>query len=206
MLAKYVFYHSLPARILHWLNSALLGLLITTGLYINNPALFPFFINMDMARKIHFIAMYLLIYGLIIRVYYSWVSGDYKNFLLKFREILDLPKVVAYYLFLSKTAPEYERYNPAQKLLYLVWAILIIIQAITGFAIYKPMSAGKFFYFAGTPVFMRQVHLLITWFFIITAALHVYLALISGWQTIKSMIVDENSLNIKRKTHKLSRI
>lgn len=182
--------HSYPARILHWLNAVFMVFLITTGLYMSNPNAFPFFLSMDMARKIHFIVMYLLIYGFIFRVYYACVNGELRNFIPSFRELGALPKVIAYYLFLSKTMPEYKRYNPAQKLMYMVWALLIIVQAVTGFALYKPETIGKFLDFLGGPVDFRKVHLLAAWFFVVTLSLHVYLAFISGWQNIKSIVVD----------------
>lgn len=35
---------------------------------------------------------------------------------------------------------------------------------------------------------VRQVHFAITWVFILTVALHVYLSFIGGWAVIKSMI------------------
>ena len=40
----------------------------------------------------------------------------------------------------------------------------------------------------GGPVMIRQVHFIVTWVFIITVALHIYLSFLGGWAVIKSMI------------------
>jgi len=187
-LARELYYHTLPARILHWINAANIGLLTTTGLYIRDPYHFPLFANMDIARKIHFIAMYLIIYGIVIRIYYSWVSKDYRELLFRFRDFKGFPALIRYYLFVSKTTPESGKYNAGQKLLYNAWAVLVFLQAVTGFSLYFPDALAGFVRALGGPVVLRQFHFILTWVFIVTVALHIYLSFLGGWSVIKSMI------------------
>jgi len=187
-LARDLYYHTLPARILHWVNAANIGLLTTTGLYIRDPETFPFFAGMDIARKIHFIAMYLIIYGILIRIYYSYVSQDYRELLFRIRDIKGFPALVKYYLFLSKELPDYGKYNPGQKFLYNLWAVLVFFQAFTGFALYFPNVSAGLTRMLGGPLLFRQVHFLLTWVFIVTVALHIYLSFLGGWTVVKSMI------------------
>lgn len=66
-------------------------LLTTSGLYIRDPGHLSLFANMDIARKTHFIAMYLIIYGILIRLYYSYVSRDYRELLFRLREVKGFP-------------------------------------------------------------------------------------------------------------------
>lgn len=187
-MANELYLHTLPARILHWVNAASIGLLTTTGLYIRSPQHFALFANMDMARKAHFIAMYLILYGIIIRIYYSYVSKDYLELVFRPMDLKDFPNLVKYYLFLRKSTPEYGKYNPGQKLLYNLWAVLIFFQAVTGFTLYWPDALAGFARIWGGPVMVRQAHFLITWVYIVTVALHGYLAFLGGWSVVKSMI------------------
>lgn len=188
-MAKHVWYHSFPARILHWVNAAIIGLLATTGLYIRDPIHFNVFANMDLARKTHFIAMYLMISGTIFRLYYSYRSKDYREMIFRFKDIKKLPAFVSYYLFLRKTFPDYEKYNPGQKMLYSVWAIVLLFQVATGFALYYPTRFGHIVREVGGLVVIRQAHFMVTWILIITVSIHVYLSFLSGWTVVKSMIV-----------------
>lgn len=187
-MAREIYVHTLPARIMHWINAANIGLLTTTGLYIRDPEHFSLFANMDIARKTHFIAMYLIIYGILVRVYYSWISRDYRDLMFRFKDIKDFPALVSYYLFFSRRLPDFGKYNPGQKLLYNAWAVMVFLQAATGFALYFPDALAGYTRLFGGPVIIRQVHFLLTWVFIITVALHVYLAFIGGWNVVKSII------------------
>ncbi|WP_418791227.1 cytochrome b/b6 domain-containing protein [Phosphitispora sp. TUW77] len=183
-----IYCHTIPARILHWINAANIGLLTTSGMYIRDPELFALFANMDIARKTHFIAMYLIIYGILIRIYYAWVSKDYREIMFRLQDIRKFPALLRYYLFFSKEPPESEKYNVGQKLLYSAWAILVLVQAITGFGLYFPDGLATYVRILGGPVVVRQVHFATTWVFIVTVALHVYLSFLGGWPVIKSMI------------------
>ena len=187
-MVREIYCHTLPARILHWINAANIGLLTTSGLYIRNPEHFLFFANMDIARKTHFIAMYLIIYGILIRIYYSWVTKDYRDLLFRFKDLGGFPALFKYYCFLSEVPPESGKYNSGQKLLYSAWAGLVFIQALTGFGLYFPDGLAGYVRFIGGPVVIRQFHFAVTWVFIITVALHVYLSFLGGWTVIKSMV------------------
>ncbi len=187
-MAKEIYCHTIPARILHWINAANIGLLTTSGMYIRDPEVFALFANMDIARKTHFIAMYLIIYGILIRIYYSWVSRDYRELMFRPRDFREFPALFRYYLFIRKEPPESGKYNAGQKLLYNAWAVLVFLQAVTGFGLYFPDGLAAFVRMFGGPVVIRQLHFAITWVFIVSVALHVYLSFIGGWMVIKSMI------------------
>lgn len=186
-LVKIQLYHTLTARILHWVNAAFIGLLIITGLYIRNPFDFSLFANMDTARKLHFISMYFVITGTFLRVYYSCINRDYRGIFFRLRDFKLLPGVIRYYLFLSDSLPGKGRYNAGQKAIYNGWVLLILFQAATGLMLYSPEILTKYSSFLGGPVMVRQAHFLMTWLFIITTIVHVYFAFLSGWSVVKSM-------------------
>lgn len=179
--------HTATARVLHWINAAAVGMLTLTGFYIHWPRVFPVFSGMDTARKLHFIFMYIIFFGIIVRVYYSFASGDYKDIMFSLADIRGFPALTKYYLFFTKSLPDFGKYNPGQKFLYTGWMVLIQVQAITGFILYWPTKLAWLAEPMGGLMVMRQVHYLVTWVFVITAAMHVYLAAIGGFAVIKSI-------------------
>ncbi|GAB4269317.1 Ni/Fe-hydrogenase, b-type cytochrome subunit [Thermincola ferriacetica] len=179
--------HTRTARFLHWFNMLCITVLILTGFYIHSPLRFNIFPNMDVARKLHFIFMYLVIYGVIIRLYYSFYSGDYKEIMFTPGDIKGFPALAKYYLFLSKESPNFGKYNPGQKLVYSSWVILSGVQALTGFILYFSGLAWLGNLLGGI-VTMRQVHYLVTWIFVSTVGIHVYLSFVGGKHVLKSII------------------
>lgn len=188
LLANVNNHHTLTARLLHWTIAVVIGLLIITGLYIRNPLVYSFFASMDAARKLHFIFMFLLISGSIIRVYYTCLNRDYRQVFFRIRDFKQLPDVIKYYLFLRDSMPGKGRYNAGQKVIYNGWVLLIILQAATGFILYSPDNLINYSNLLGGPVMVRQIHFLITWIFIITIFVHMYMAFLSGWTVVKSML------------------
>lgn len=186
-MVKDKLHHTLTARILHWINFGTIGVLIITGLHIRNPVNFAVFSTMSIAIKLHYIAMYMLMSVTVIKIYYSLFNKDYREIFLRPKDIKNLPKVIKYYLFLTDTLPKARRYNPGQKALYNTWILMILFQAVTGFMLYSPAYMIKYAPIFGGPVLIRQLHFLMTWVFVITAAVHVYFAFLSGWSVVKSM-------------------
>lgn len=183
--------HPLPARIMHWIHLASMVGLTFSGFYIHRP----FFAGaMGAMRFVHFVCMYVILLDLGARVYWSFFGKehDWREFVLTGDDFGKLPPTIAYYLFLRKDHPETSlpsgkagKYNPLQKLTYNFWTLLLVIQGITGFALYQPALTSKtwgpFFQWSNTLVggaaHMRTVHYLIMWIFVVTTFIHLYLAL-----------------------------
>ena len=66
-------------RIFHWANMIAITMLTLTGFYIHAPQTFRLFSSMDTARTIHFAMAYLLLVGVVGRVYYAITANDAKN-------------------------------------------------------------------------------------------------------------------------------
>ncbi|HUY87872.1 MAG TPA: Ni/Fe-hydrogenase, b-type cytochrome subunit [Pirellulales bacterium] len=190
-------------RIDHWLRAAAIFVLAASGFYIYRPfagawesqpaaSVADAWLVMAWMRFAHFVAAYVLILGLVVRVYLAFNSrfdADWRDFGL-LCNLRDAPQMIKYYLFLSPSHKPYRRYNPLQAMTYLLWAVLIVVQALTGFALYEGNvfglfpSAANFLWvqqWLGGNANTRLLHYLITWVFLITAAVHVYMAVMVSW-------------------------
>ncbi len=192
-------------RLDHWIRFLAIGLLTVTGFYIHWPYMAggPDSSIMAYMRFLHFIGAYVLVLGLVLRVYLAFKStfdADWRDFGI-WRNLRNIGDVAAYYLFIKNGHKDYRRYNPLQALTYLFWAFLIIFLALTGFALYH----GRVYGILPAPVSFRWVsdllggesytriwHFLGMWVFIITAGIHVYMAIMIGAtrhdHTVRSMI------------------
>jgi Ni/Fe-hydrogenase 1 B-type cytochrome subunit len=168
-------------------------LLAITGMYIR----FPFF-DVDggrtVMRYIHYFAMIVVTINLIWRLWYAFASRrrDYREFAITKRDITTAPQVILYYIFVKKSKPHLGKYNVMQKGTYMIFVPLLIVQAITGFALLvfniplidmspRDLIVG---WWLGVLVgstdyagwIARTTHYLINWLFIILTTVHVYLS------------------------------
>lgn len=182
--------HPLPAVLMHWTHLLSMIALAFTGFFIHYP-----FFNGAMAtiRYVHFIAMYIVLINLVARVYWAFFGAgsspdkgtrttvrDYKNFGMQAQNKGQAVETVKYYLFLRKTHPRTAKFNTLQKGTYDFWALLLLLQGYTGFAIYGVTYDWPFFAFGtqlvGGLMTMRMIHYFIMWVFIVTTMIHVYLS------------------------------
>jgi len=178
MKAENGYKHTLITRLLHAVNMIAMVILILTGFYIYAPLSFNIFPNMDVARFLHFIFMYAILATMLFKLYYSIVIGDFKNLLFTYQDLKDLPGVIRYYvfgIFKKKVRKKTGKYNAGQKLLYTVWPILMLFQAVTGFAMYFPETFSGFIYFFGGLNHFKAWHAIGAWVFTITTVAHIYL-------------------------------
>ncbi|HEY3317993.1 MAG TPA: Ni/Fe-hydrogenase, b-type cytochrome subunit [Coriobacteriia bacterium] len=195
--------HPLPARIMHWTHLTSIVVLVFTGFYIHGP----FFAGgMGLMRNLHFVFMFVLILVAVIRVYWAFfgagsaeTGGKEKRrdaaFFGPQRENRGtFWGTVRYYTFLQREAPDVVKYNGLQKGTYVFWLLLIVLQAITGFALWTPTMAffSPLTYALGGLNYMRGYHYLIMWVFIITTLIHVYLA-VMHWDEFLMMFFGRES-------------
>ena len=145
---------------------------------------------MDLMRDLHFVAMWLVIINLAIRLVLLFtlktanvkgtreVAGDWATSAPQPENRHQFWETIKYYLFLRKTHPISGKYNPLQKLAYLAMQLLLVLQAITGFAIYGKTDQlfGSLTTMVGGLMIMREVHYFIMWAFILITMIHVYLS------------------------------
>lgn len=180
--------HSTVAKILHHIHLTSMVLLVVSGFYIHKPWAPGM---MGTMRYLHFVSMYVLAFTWIARLYYALFGEerDINRFLPEKKNKGKLVKIIRYYLFIDKYHPETAVYNPLQKMTYVFWFFLLIIQGVTGFALYWPDSTyfGWVNTFLGGLAVTRMVHYLIMWVFIITVGIHLYLTLVENIASLKEM-------------------
>jgi len=183
--------HPLPAVVMHGVHLVSMFLLIFSGFYIH----YPFFPGaMGVMRTTHFVAMSVFIITAVLRVYWAFAGRgsadpgsrrlvpDWKHFAPEAANRGELLETLKYYLFLRPGHPRSAKYNTLQKGTYVLWLLLIALQAITGFAMWQP-TAGAFVpltYALGGVTQVRVDHYLIMWLFIVTLMIHIYLAVAEG--------------------------
>ncbi|MFZ5641417.1 MAG: cytochrome b/b6 domain-containing protein [Bacillota bacterium] len=165
--------HHLPARIAHWTNLIAMAVLFLTGLDINYPFMG---LMTGVLRNLHYFAGFVLVGNIMVRVYFAFAGRcrDAGEFAIPGpREIFG---VIRYYLFLGPHPKKNGKYNGLQRLSYLGVVILMLAQALTGFAIAWPdgMFAGFVGWIGGLAA-LRAVHLLGTYVLAAFTLVHVYM-------------------------------
>jgi Ni/Fe-hydrogenase 1 B-type cytochrome subunit len=174
----------------HWVRVVAMIVLIFTGLYIEMPFIKggPDSFIMAWMRFFHFVAAYAFVLGLVVRVYLAFRStfdADWKDFNV-IQAIKNVPDIAMYYLFIKGSHKDYRKYNPLQALSYLFTGVMIILSALTGFAIYHgkvfgliPAESGFrwVIMLLGGEAATRLWHIIIMWYFIIFMLIHVYMSL-----------------------------
>jgi len=183
--------HDTPLRMLpkflHFQHVVCMFGLAFSGMYIR----FPFFSGGRTAmRYLHYFLMIVVIVNLFARLAYAFVGRhkDRRQFTPTMRDVKVTPGVVLYYIFMRPTKPHVDHYNIMQKLVYIVFALLLFVQAFTGFSLLTtvfginiqplflwwtgPLGIGM----AAGAAYSRILHYIINWVFIIVTVIHAYLS------------------------------
>ncbi len=191
-------------RFLHWITLVAIGVLTFTGFYIAEPFWFVHIpgtkeayntFSMAHVRLIHFIAAYVFIFAIILRLYYAFFSrhdADWKYFLFGWLDVRGWVATLRNYLAFKPYGVEgtkSDKYNPVQSLAYFGFIVFSILQIITGIILYtmgdNSIRGVSFIQkllfpvveaFGGYPN-VRVAHHLVTWFFIIFVMAHVYMVI-----------------------------
>jgi thiosulfate reductase cytochrome b subunit len=187
--------HPATIRLMHWVWVYAIGCMVFSGWQIYNaspslPFSFPRWTGLGGwlggALAWHFSAMWLLAADGVAYLAYGLVSGHFR------RDIgIPAPRAVVRDFWAALTFRLGHRighYNSVQRLLYLGVILALILQVITGLAIWKPVQFGALVaIFGGYPI-ARNIHLA-TMFLIVTfVIIHVVLVAIFP-RTLVSMIV-----------------
>ncbi len=177
---------SILLRIFHWAFALSIVILFATGYYINNPfALGPWEgtpTNFIMAkiRYIHFLAGYVFVGALLLRLYLLIFGNKYERFtdfiILRPRNIRRLFHTIKAYLYLEEHE-SHGGHNPLAGTVYLLVIIMSIFMALSGFYMLYPegvwASLGATIF--GTQQVARLFHYFLFWVYLIFVMLHLYL-------------------------------
>jgi len=187
-------------KLLHFQHVAAMFALGISGMYIR----FPFFSGGRTAmRWVHYVAMTIVVINLVYRLWYAFRSKrrDFREFAITKRDITTAPQVILYYIFVKSSKPHLGKYNVMQKSTYILFVPLLIVQAITGFALltytipftdtitifgHAGVTGRDLFvgWWLGALVgssdlagwYARTAHYIINWLFIVLTTIHAYLS------------------------------
>jgi len=204
--------HPIEHRVWHWIFFVTMGMLVLTGIdmYLTY-SLFGYSISggFSLARSWHMVfALLAAFWAYPIFLYIYSVTGDLKELIPYVSDISFFKDMTRNFLGLSTYYPEhstydvradryYKKYNPGQKLVY--WGILffLLLQGITGFAMFWPDQFGLVSSILGGIVSVRALHLALTYAVLGLVTMHIYMAVIPrNWQSLKSMFLGTASEHV----------
>lgn len=189
-LRRPVYVWELAIRLFHWIGVfAIVGLIIT-GLYIGNPAVMPMgeaALNFFMGgmRFWHAIFAYIFTANMIFRLYWFWAGNQYAKFPFWRKDFWqDMVVTVKYYLFATKEHTVHLGHNSVAQMAYFlfVW-VGGVIMIITGFIMRggsDPNGIWQILFGWMMPLLggeyqVRNIHHLLTWFYLTFIVIHLYL-------------------------------
>jgi Ni/Fe-hydrogenase 1 B-type cytochrome subunit len=182
-------------RIFHWTNLVSIVLLAFTGMYIAYPFLesatgeaYHSYV-MGSMRFIHFAAAVVFGVNALVRLYWLFMGNEYARwggFLpLSKKRLYDTPRQVKFYALISTEPPFYMGHNPVAGLSYVALFVIMLLQGITGLALYAEYYPGSLWSVFFNPVFsflpnqsLRFIHHLLMWVFAAFTVIHLYMAVL----------------------------
>ncbi len=189
-----VYVWELPVRICHWLMALSIVALIITGILIGNPLAIQSQAEASQSfwfgsiRFTHFLAAYVLLGVIIVRVYWAFVGNKYASW----RALIPrnsrfwrrIGRVLKTDIFLMKGHYECIGHNALAGFSYFILFLLIVLMFITGFGMYADMTTWwlpKSFIWVqdlfGGDFAVREIHHLTMWLFVVFIVVHLYLVL-----------------------------
>ncbi|KAA8616237.1 Ni/Fe-hydrogenase, b-type cytochrome subunit [Salipiger aestuarii] len=204
-----VFVYEWPVRLWHWVNAALITLLIGTGWFIASPlpsmdfaeATFQFVMGYN--RFIHFACGQLLTVASAARIYWAFVGNHHA------RQLFYVPvwrktwwhemfHELKWYAFIAKTPKKYVGHNPlAQMAMFFFMTIGLTFMLATGWALYAEgagqgslpdLAMGWLAALVGNTQILHSIHHLGMWFIVIFMMIHIYAAIREDIMSRQSMV------------------
>ncbi|MBR1647185.1 MAG: Ni/Fe-hydrogenase, b-type cytochrome subunit [Selenomonadaceae bacterium] len=193
-------------RIFHWIMASQIVILFATGLLIAKPMNVaitePVFsiTSMDLVRDIHFTSAFILCASLILRIYGFIINKGDRLFPRVweghfYEETVD---VALHYMLVRPEHASFLR-NPLARGSYAMLYVLLLIEILTGFAMYfmtNPFSTGGMLFgwvntLVGSEMMSHYIHHYLAWFIMLFALGHLYMVIraefMEGESEISSM-------------------
>jgi len=190
-MRKRVYAWEFPVRFTHWINVLAILTLCLTGFYIGAPFIHATsskqYIMGDI-RFAHFVAGYVLLFSLLIRIYWAFVGNKYASWRVWFpfgkRGRSDLADAVKFYSFVSRKPPYAVGHTALAGITYLFVFLMFAFQIFSGFAMYsqaKPDAAiwtvlGGWLLSIFSIQTLRLLHHIVMYLIIAFVFLHLYIA------------------------------
>jgi Ni/Fe-hydrogenase 1 B-type cytochrome subunit len=197
-----VYVWELPVRISHWLIFLPIVVLSFTGYYMHNPFIVvtsrTTFLMATM-RFLHLVAAFVFIGAFLFRMYWLFAGNDWANWRafvpIHRRQWRGMGRMVAYYSLLRKDLAHHVGHNALAAATYLFIFALILIEILTGLALYLQVRGGWFLaaLIGWLPRLIdiqniRLIHFCTMFFFFAFVIHHVYSAVLISWEERNGLI------------------
>lgn len=181
-----------PVRFTHWINALCLVIFSITGLYIGNPFMHAVSADqyiMGWMRFLHFVAGYIFLLCMIIRIYWMFAGNKYASWRvlipLNKQQWEDMLGGLKFYLFLRKQPPYAVGHSAMAAITYLFVFLLFLFEIASGFALYSQSHLksvilwllGGWMYIFMEAQTIRLLHHLVMYLLLVFTLIHVYI----GW-------------------------
>lgn len=183
-------------RVMHWLNALAMILLIMSGWKIYNDEVLFGWLHFPEALTLgvwaqhglqwHFFAMWILMVNGLIYLAYGFASGRFRRKLVPIRPaevVAEMRKALSFKL----AHDDITHYNAVQKLLYVGVMLVIVLQVITGWLLWKPVQFSEVLALFGGFQAVRLIHFIGMAAIVGFLVVHVALALLVP-KTIGAMV------------------
>lgn len=203
---RQVYMYEAYERFWHWLQTALIIILLITGLFIHRPDLFG--ASFHGLVVIHNVSAVILAINAALSLFYHLVSGKVRQFLPRpygfFNDAIEQAKYYLGGIFKGAAHPfektPEKKMNPLQQITYLgILNVLLPLQGLTGILMWGaqrwPQVAGFFGGLEGLATF----HTLVAWIFAAFIIGHVYLTTTGGpgpFDSIKAMVTGWEDMEV----------
>lgn len=187
---KRVYVWEIPVRLTHWIFVLCILAFSFTGIYIGNPFIHALSSKqhiMGWMRFIHFIAGYLFLMSLILRLYWAFAGNKYAGYRVWFpfsgQKIKDVFGALKFYLLISRKPPFSAGHTALAGLTYLIVYLIFLFEIFSGFALYSVNHTGTVWYLLGGWMLgimhlpaIRLYHHLFMYVILAFALFHIYIA------------------------------
>jgi thiosulfate reductase cytochrome b subunit len=201
-----VYMYTVYERLWHWLQTAVIFILLFTGLIIHKPDIFGIF-SFRYVVQVHNIMAFLLVANAALALFYNLVGGGIRQYLPKPRGFFNRAMLQTKYYVQGifkgeehpfEKSPEH-RLNPLQQVTYFsLLNVLLPLQILTGIVMWGAQQWPELAIQMGGLPFLAPFHTLISWLLASFIVMHVYLTTTGPTPTsnVKSMIVGWDEVEV----------
>lgn len=136
----------------------------------------------------HFFLMWLFGINGLLYVFYTFVSGAWRDLVPGRHALRDAWHVLLHDLHLRREMPSQGKYNAAQQIAYTLIILAGAGSILTGLAIYKPTQLHWLTALLGGYEFARFLHFWLTMGYVVFFVIHVVEVAIAGWNNFRGMV------------------
>jgi thiosulfate reductase cytochrome b subunit len=136
----------------------------------------------------HFAFMWLFFINGLLYVTFTIVSGQWRLLVPNRHSFKEAWQVVLHDLHIKRTAPQFLKYNAAQRIAYTAVILMGFGSLITGLAIYKPVQFNSLTFICGGYEAARLEHFLLTIGYVLFFLVHLVQVIKTGWNNFQAMV------------------